>query len=1139
MYHQLLYRSFLRLACCMLVPAMLVPLRGACQDELKKNHTVTFNDQTLTSAFATLSTLTGVQITGDESVKNNKKHLTMTLVNFTLEAILDTMLKGDKLTYTFTSKENTSMSKSVVSVKASSNLKTGTNESLAALAEQVEGIVTDNYGKPVGHASVQVTGTNNGTTTDANGHFLLRNVTRPATLHFSCVGHFAAILTVKNKMPLTATLKCEAGSMDTIDVLYTFRMPKKQLTANICPVPLNRMNTATMSSVGDALGGGQVPGLLLTPMNGIPGSMFKVQLQGQPYLALIPGIANLPSCNPLFIVDNVPLAANNDAVSLIPSVAGDPTSAASVAGGISGIYFINMGDVESIDVLKDADATAIYGSRGANGVIVITTRKGRAGPPRINIDLYSGTGWLVNTVPLLSLQQFLAMRHEAFNNDGIAPTVTNAPDLLVFDTTHPTDIKKTIAGGSSTITGAQVSFWGGNNQINFRFNGNLRKETTVFPKNLYSIRRYLSGRLSYASPNRKLNAGFVLLYSSNTSKLIMYDLWSAIYLVPNAPLKDANGNLIQQYKGVSYTNPLLWLLDDYNSELHTVVANIQLSDTLFPRFVVKLNAGYNMLTHDETSIYPIASQDPRLSPTGSSAIASNHYSLAIVEPQAEYRFRMRRLNITVTAGTSFLEQLNTRSIINAYGYTSDDMLGSLSAAASLHGENTVARYKYSALFAAINLNIRKKWIVNITGRRDASSHFAPAKRAANFASLGAAWIIRNDTSQGKRATSLSFCKLRGSYGITGNDQIADYGYKETWDIQPGSRSYGGVTGLSPGRLSNPSFGRQLTQKINLGIDLEFLGKFKASANIYLNRTYNQLVSYLLPGQTGFAQQDYRNVSAVVINAGFESVISYEPYTKRNFQYSFRNTLTIPRNMLASFADLPSSGYSNSLVVGKSLTTQRGYQRMGVNTATGVQEMVDRNKDGKITVSGDYTNNGSTDPTFYGNFSNTFKYKNLQLDMSFEWRKALGPSQLAYAYSNLPPGRIDEHLFGNQTTDVLDRWQKPGDRATVQKLTTFSGGAAGTAISYLKNSDLQLTDASFIRLKTIMLSALLPGRWLKRMHLGCGKIYLEGQNLFTLTHYKGADPIIQNFRTIGQVKTISFGLQITFNTNNHETPCTEN
>lgn len=962
-----------------------------------------------------------------------------------------------------------------------------------------------------------------GTKTDKKGDFSVMVKPRSTWLIFSSIGYITDKVYIRNIPFLDITLAKQVTEMDTVRTGYSF-LTLRQNTGNIVKVPGSILNQAAVTGFPEALEG-RVSGVSVSATSGLPGSLEKILIRGQISIGTNPGIANLPANDPLFIVNGVPLASGNKPLNLFESIAGDPRLPGSSAGGMSVLNFLYGGDIESIEVLKDAAATSIYGSRGANGVILITTKRGRPGKLRLKVNVSGGTGRFIKMGQLLNTGQYIALRREAFANDNRIPDKVNAPDLTVWDTTRYTDFRKFFLGEASSITSAHVSAYGGDNRIVYMVSGAIRRETTVVSKKLFNEQRYFNSSLSITSKDKKLQSNISLLYTWGTSRLIKNEIMPGTYAMPNLPpLYDNTGNLSWKSNGSSFTNPAAGLLNNYEADVNTLVGNIQLSYSLPWHIIFKSNVGINNIRNEEAAFTRIAAQNPDKPGTGSSSFGTNVYKSWIAEPQLTYALKTKNVKLDILAGSTFQGQANNRSTIDATGYPSDALLRSESAAAQIHPWNMPMPYKYNAIFGAVNVDINRKYFVYLTGRRDGSSRFGPGKLFGNFGATGLGWIFVDATSDTVQRF-LSFGKIKGSYGTSGNDQIGDFTWPETWTSAPNS-NYGGVNGLSPTRLYNPALSWEITKKLDLTLDLELMKQVKLSATWYMNRSSNQLVSSNMPSQVGFTTINNGNFPVIVQNTGWE--LTFIKNRRNNSRLGWQSTLvaTIPRNRLVDFPGIETSPYKNSLVPGQSLTTLRGYHLKGVDTDKGLFIAEDKNGDGNISAADDYFSNGNTDPCVYGSFSNSFKWKKLQMEIYIEGRQQLGINPLSYTYSGLSTGNMNDRFYINQSIAVLNRWQKPGDIASLQKLTSLESSQAASAISIFKNSDRQLIDASYLRLKSVLISYTLPGHLLSRLHVCDARVYLQGYNLATVTSYKDADPVIQNPDKLPPLTKIMFGIQIT-------------
>jgi hypothetical protein len=469
-------------------------------------------------------------------------------------------------------------------------------------------------------------------------------------------------------------------------------------------------------------------------------------------------------------------------------------------------------------------------------------------------------------------------------------------------------------------------------------------------------------------------------------------------------------------------------------------------------------------------------------------------------------------------GTSFQQEATNGSISYANNFSSDALLASPSAAGEINVVNNNTLYRYQAVFGRANLNWADKYLLNLTGRRDGSSRFGPDRQFANFGAIGAAWVFSKEAFIKDHLPSLKYGKLRGSFGTTGNDQIGNYKYLNTYSsyIYP----YQGQTGLVPTQLYNPDYGWESNRKMEFGLELGSSNdRIIAMVSYYNNRSSNQLVQAALPIQTGF-NGVIQNLPALVQNTGWEYQLNAAIVKSKSFTWDASLNLTFARNRLLKLPNLSSSAYASSYEIGKPLNIIKLVHTTGVDPQTGILQFTD--KDGHSTSTpafpDDYTVVKDLTPAFYGGFSNRLQYKGLSLTLFFQFVKKDGFND---AYSNPTPGSMT-----NQPATVLSRWKKTGDITNTQLYTNSDLGSTAYAY-YSSSSDGIISDASFIRLKTAALSYSLPVKWNSKVRAELIRFYLQGQNLLTLTKYRGGDPEITNSSILPPLKMLTAGMQFTF------------
>ncbi|HTN17026.1 MAG TPA: hypothetical protein VL092_05040, partial [Chitinophagaceae bacterium] len=491
----------------------------------------------------------------------------------------------------------------------------------------------------------------------------------------------------------------------------------------------------------------------------------------------------------------------------------------------------------------------------------------------------------------------------------------------------------------------------------------------------------------------------------------------------------------------------------------------------------------------------------------------------ITEPQLEYKTRFGRLKTEALLGSTWQQNSDRLYFVTASNYSSDIQLRSISAAANISTTNNFSNYKYNSVFGRVKLDLSDRYLLSISARRDGSSRFGPQKQFANFGAIGAGWIFSEEAPVKKYLKFLSFGKLRASFGTAGNDNIGNYQFLDTWTNT--TLTLQGGVGLVPSRLFNPDYSWELNKKLEGALDLGFLNDHLIfSAAYFFNRCGNQLVPYYLPVQTGFSSVN-QNLDAIIENKGFEFTISSKASLLKNLHWNSALNLTVHRNKLVAFPGLEGSSYSTQYVLGEPLSIRRLYHFTGVDPVTGIYGFEDIDKDGNLTIR-DRVISGNSEPRFYGGLENSFSWKGLSFSILLEFRKQSGRNYLSQLSS------VPGYDYRNQPAFVLSRWRNPGDKTSIEKFTQdVSSTAFNNAMSYLADSDAIYSDASFIRGKNISLSYSLPVSVIKKVKAERLSLYMNAQNLFTITNYKGSDPENQNLYALPPLKTIAAGIQLNF------------
>ncbi len=999
--------------------------------------------------------------------------VTLTLRQATLAEALSQVFAGQPLTYAIEDKSI------IIKQKPA-------GRAAVAAPVQVIGIVRDENGEPIPGVTVRVKSadarTAPSTATDANGQYNLTVASPDAVLIFSYVGYEPQEIPLNGQTSIEVKLRRGVSKLDDVVVVAYGTTTQRENTGAVGTIDAKTIAQQPVSNPMEALQG-RLAGVLVTPATGFGGSTLNVQIRGQNSL--------LGGNQPLYVVDGVPYAAN-----------GLNSFAAFGAFAPQGSYdsplnSINPADIASIDVLKDADATAIYGSRGANGVVLITTKKAKAGQGKLDVNVYTGAGQATRFINQLNTEQYLAMRREAFANDGITPTAGNAPDLVTFDQQRYTDWQKTLIGGTAPVTDAQASYTAGTTLTRMAITGGFRRQGSIYLGDYFSNR--YNGRLAInqASANGRLHLDASMGYVHTSNRQAAQDFTTLITLPPNYNPYNADGTL-NFVAGL--TNPYAIALRGITNTSRNLLGDVALSYTILPGLAAKVSAGLNRLTMDQFSPRPAASVSPFDGAVKASAeIANAATTTYLAEPQLTYNRTVGVGDLQVLAGGTFQQTASEQLYVAATDYVSDAVLENLTAASTkTYYVDDAFTYRYQSVFGRLNYNYKGRYIVNGTFRRDGSSKFGPDNRWGNFGAGGAAWLFSGEEFVKNNLPVLSYGKLRASYGITGNDLgTGYYDYLATFQ-STGRAAYGSLLGLTPSRLSNANFRWENVKKLDLAIELGFLkDRILLTADYYRSISDNQLVGYAVPSQTGFSSVT-ANFPAVVLNRGFEFSLNTTNVQTGQFTWTSAATLTVPTNKLLEFPNLAGSFYGSRYLLGESTSLTRFYPYTGIDPATGLASGT------YVSPTGQFANNPalSTEirttgyPKFYGGLQNSLSYKGFSLDFFLQFTKQTAKSYVPQG----PPGQS----MSNWTTDALRRWQKPGDVTDIPKATASFGPAYSTYFNYTNSPDV-FGDASFIRLKTLALGYALPAATVQSWHLQGLRVYVQGQNLFTLTRYNGFDP----------------------------------
>ncbi|UPK69722.1 SusC/RagA family TonB-linked outer membrane protein [Chitinophaga filiformis] len=1090
------------------------PIYGLGRAQAEKRVTIS-GTYTLYNIFKKIETQTGKRVYYTNNILNDEEKITINAKNVLLQEVLEQILKNKDLEWLIDEK-NISIRKSTKRMVESPGIFYDSTISITAKIVNEDGL-------PVSGATVVVKGSSQGTTSAADGSIMLKNINANSTIIISNIGFLTKEVKIREQKTIgIIRLEKYVGTLDETQVIAYGQTSRRLNPGNVATISSEEIERQPVNNPLYALQG-RIAGVTITPTSGIAGAPVAVQIRGRNSLN------DITSNDPLYVIDGLPITSSLPAIT---SGGGAP-----LGNGMSPLNFINPNDIASISILKDAEATSIYGSRGANGVILITTKKGRAGLTSIDINFQSGISQIPRKLKMMNTEQYISMRKEALTNDGRIDRLNNPafafvyPDLMVWDQTKYTNWQDKMIGRNGQFMDIQSSISGGSEYVTYRVGGNVHRETTVFPGNNSDTKGSGNMTLTGTSSNKKLKITVSTSYLSDKSNIPKVDFTNiAITTEPNAPdVYNPDGSInwaiypqtgaLTTRASAPYPAQLLrqYILHTNNfnasSYLSYSIGNIDLSASF----------GYNEIRSNSFQKSPLASAQPassNISTLRSAEFNDNLTKNLSIEPQVRYQSNIFSGSLSFLLGASFQSSSQNGNFLTLYDYLNDALLGSKDAAVSVRTKsNSTSEYKYSASFIRMGYQLQNKYIISLSARRDGSSRFGPNNRFGNFGSLGLAWIF-SEESFIRRFRALSYGKLRVSYGTSGNDGIGDYQYLEQYQRTFGN-PYQGAVGYQTTGIFNAYYHWETTRKAELGLETGYLkDRLLFSISYFRNRSNNQLIAYPVPSISGPGVLT-ANLPALVQNSGLEVETNTTNVQSRNLKWTTSFNVTVLRNKLIKYPDLSNSPYSQSRIGQPFWGWKDVYKNAGVDPETGLYQFQD--------IEGKIVQNPSTStppkfgrdvritlaPKFQGGLGNTIQIRHLQIDFFFQFIKQNGINPLYQIASYPGSGRVNQlaYIFGKQ-------WQKVGDNSEFMQFST-----TGKDLAFIRDSDRGYVDASFVRLKNVSIAYNIPDSWMAKIGIRSMRLYFQGQNLVTITSYKGFDPETQSLTTLPPLRTLTAGLQV--------------
>jgi TonB-dependent starch-binding outer membrane protein SusC len=1000
----------------------------------------------------------------------------------------------------------------------------------------LKGTVKDEKGMPIEFATILIKGTNKGTTSDLDGRFEVPISPKDQQIEVGYVGFTTETLDIAGQTRMEIVLKEAISVMKDVVVTGYATQQKSRLSTAVASIGNKDFKDQPVTNVASSIQG-KISGIQVTSPSGTPGAGLLVSIRG--------------AQNPLYVVDGIPmLSESNSAIATSFDTNGESVGAGQ---NISSINDINPNDIESIDILKDASAAAIYGARAANGVVLITTKRGKSGETSFNFNAYTGIQQPVRKIPFMSSEQFIAMINEARSNDLARYKADKTVFGKDFDPSVLTKPLNYSASGQNTVwldevlrnapmNNYELSARGGTDKTRFFISGGYYDQQGIVIESAY---KRLGARMNIDhSVNDRFSIGANMSFNHSQNRRSFNDntysgiITNALGASPLMPAYEKDGNYASFEKYQAN-----WLSDNpvkSAHELYGFTKSYRFLGSTFAEYKITNDLKFRSVfstdfttLNDDFFASPITTDG---SAVGGKALNSSYQGLVwLNENILTYQKSFGIHNLSVLLGSTNQQNISSRTSIAGQGFPIGSGLQLASSAATLvpAPATQIPAWKLRSGFGRINYDIAGKYLFSATLRADASSRFSKNQRIGYFPSFSFGWNAHEEAFL-KNHNTISFLRLRASYGVTGDQEIGNFQNTSLWK----PARYLGVSGLAQRNLADPNLTWQKNIGTDVGIDIElWKGSLSASLDFYSANRKDLLSMVPIAGTTGF--------SSLITNGGeiqdkgvefsiTSRIIKTDDLklsTSFNFTYQ-KNTiksLLVDDELVSAYSDITPT---HIMKVGESIGSFWGVKYLGVDTKTGSPMYEDLNKDGKIDAD-DSQIIGKARPDFFGGWTTLLSYKGLDASISFQFSKGNQVYNLIRpVYENLGYGNgggLDQ-AFANNSTRVLNRWQKPGDVTDTPRFSFIEK-------NYIESSSQFVEDASFLRVKSLNIGYSFNAgnrKWFKS-----ARLYTQAYNLFTFTKYSGFDPEVSstggnNDRTAGinyaaypQPRTLTVGLNLGF------------
>lgn len=1066
-----------------------------------------FKNERVEKVLASIKNQTGMSLVFSDQLVDVNRKVTMQLKDVTLKEALTRLLSGINLTFEIRNNKIYFIEKKAVSQPGSRK-------------KRVTGVVKDVMGEPLIGANVVEKGrSTNGVITDFNGKFTLE-VDESASLVVSYIGYLAQDIPTKGKGDFHIILKEDTNTLDEVVVTGYGDFKKATYTGSASVLTTEKLEALPVVSVGQMIES-NIPGIsVVAGTSSQPGAKTTLRVRG---------VASMnASTEPLYVLDGVP----------IPSYDLSNFTSMSEAGGMGFIETLNPADIESITVLKDAASASLYGAKGANGVVLITTKKGKEGKLRVNMAAkYGITDFAYTYRPLMGGEERRKLIHEGLVNFQLDKGVSEQEAQQYADANIDQYAKRLPQGYSdweSALfkTGYQqdynLSASAGNQNSSFIGSLGYTKQTGV---SLNSEMERFTGRVDASNKYKKvefgMNASFSWTKNVHLPEGKFYG--SAIYaskvnLTPSTPIYNEDGTYASGYRENNGYNPILEAeVNDYYARTVRAMGTAKIAYNVWDN--LKVSSVFTV-DYSLTKDFFFQSPDGRDGATYQGRGRMQMTDRIRYTSQNNLTYSKTFGKHSVSAVTAFevmkYDYEDLYAAKKTYGQDINTSLGN--AADPIDADQKLQEDALMSYVASVNYSYDDKYYASFSFRRDGSSRLSPDTRWGNFWSLSASWRLSQERFMQPLKSVLSDLKLRASYGVNGNLPSSYYGYQSTYTT---GAFYSGKPSPWESTLGNEELTWEKNYALNLGLDIGLFSRVNVSLDWYTRTTKDLLMSKQLNSISGFSSL-LTNVGQMR-NTGVELEVRSNNIKTKDFSWTTAFNLSHNKNKILKLADLP-------WFVDGRYVRKEGYpfntiylrEYAGVDPETGSALYYDNQQD----ENGNYTKNKVTDPgqaspiplkditpTISGGFMNTFNYK--FIDLSFNLSYSFG----GYSYDNASYILQDDgySVISNKSTEQRRRWQKPGDITDVPRFV-YGNKKGGNY-----NSSRAIHSTDHIRLKSLILGLNAPKAWLQKLGIGNARIYFSGTNLLTWAAYDQYDPEMSG--VVGfytpPLKTYAFGLELKF------------